>query len=192
MTITDGTSLTDLLSARGLFLTQDEGDATGAIYLCVRDGLPGGYPIGYALPSRAGTWFAYARSRPGRIFACDQVDSGLWSPESALRSALAHARYGDVLYALEQSTGTDTTYTVKVPRSWATHLTALPGVTVRPAGPSLTSRTLRLTAPAVALLRGQPERDGCHADLAGRLWLAGVGYELRREVRGSRTEGLLD
>ncbi|MER7176916.1 hypothetical protein [Streptomyces mesophilus] len=177
MTLTDGTSLTDLLSERGLFLTQDEGDATGAVYVCVRDGLPGGYPIGYALPSRTGTWFAYARSRPGRIFACDQVDAGLWSLESALRAVLSHARYGDVLYALEQAVGTDATYVVKVPRSWTARLTDLPGITA-------TGRTLRLTSPALALLRGQPERDGCYADLTGRLWLDGEAYELRREGRG--------
>ncbi|WP_093616642.1 hypothetical protein [Streptomyces indicus] len=173
----DPPSLTTLLAERGLFLTKDEGDATAAVYLCVRDGLPGGYPIGYALPSRTGTWFAYARSRPGRIFACDQVDAGLWSLESALRSALAHARYGDVLYALERATGNPATYRVKVPRSWTAHLTALPGITGR-------GGSLRLTAAAVAFLRGEPERADCHADMAGRLWLAGQPYALRRETRG--------
>ncbi len=177
LTLTDDTPLTNLLAERGLFLTQDDGDASATVYICVRDGLPGGYPIGYALPSRTGTWFAYARSRPGRIFSCDQVDAGLWSLESALRSVLAHARYGDVLYALEESTGTDVTYTVKVPRSWSARLSALPGIT------HTSGRTLRLTSPAVALLRGQPERGGCYADLAGRLWLEGASYELRRELR---------
>ncbi|MFI6940403.1 hypothetical protein ACIBI4_14115 [Streptomyces sp. NPDC050418] len=173
----DTTPLTSLLAERGLFLTQDDGDASAAVYICVQDGLPGGYPIGYALPSRTGTWFAYARSRPGRIFACDQVDAGLWSLESALRSALAHARYGDVLHALEKATGSDATYTVKVPRSWAPQLSALPGVIGCGGG------TLRLTSAAYAFLRGQPERGGFYADTAGRLWLAGESYELRRESR---------
>lgn len=101
MTVIDR-SLTRLLKQRRLFLTRERSDAAEIVYVCVDDGLPGGYPVGYVIPSRTGTWFAYARARPGRVFANDQVDAGLLSVEEAVRAVLDHARYGDVLFALEQ------------------------------------------------------------------------------------------
>ncbi|MEV3854993.1 hypothetical protein AB0J38_11780 [Streptomyces sp. NPDC050095] len=172
--------LVALLKQRGLHLTQERSDAAEITYVCVRDGLPGGYPIGYVLPSRTGTWFAYARARPGRIFACDQVDSGLPSSDAAVRAVVGHARYGDVLQAMELAAGSTATYTVDLPRRHAARLAAraeTDGVTR--IGPG----RVRLTAAAVAYLRGQPERLGRHVDPDNRLWLEGQPHPLIREYR---------
>ncbi|MFJ6633959.1 hypothetical protein ACIQMR_21615 [Streptomyces sp. NPDC091376] len=179
MTVIDR-SLATLLKQRRLFLTRERSDAAEVVYVCVNDGLPGGYPIGYVIPSRAGTWFAYARARPGRVFTCDQVDANLLSIDTAVRAVLDHARYGDVLYALERATGSDTTYTAEVHRDHAAWLTALDvpeGIT------HLGNGRVRLTGPALAYLRGLPERLGCHVDDENRLRLAGVSYLLTREPR---------
>ncbi|MCQ4213156.1 hypothetical protein [Streptomyces longispororuber] len=172
--------LTALLKQRGLYLNQERSDAAEIMYVCLRDGLPGGYPVGYVLPSRTGTWFAYARSRPGRVFACDQVESGLFSVESAVRAVLGHARYGDVLRAMELAAGSTATYTADLPRRHAARLAALAepdGVTRLGAG------RVRLTAAAVAYLRGLPERHGPHVDHENRIWLTGDSYPLLREPR---------
>ncbi|MEV7520430.1 hypothetical protein [Streptomyces sp. NPDC091371] len=179
MTVIDG-SLTMLLKARGLFLTREESDAAGIVYVCLDDGLPGGYPVGYVVPSRAGSWFAYARARAGRVFACDQVDAGLSGIEAAVRAVLDHARYGDVLYALARDSGAEVSYTAELRRDHATWLASLPapnGIT------HLGGGRVRLTGPAVAYLRGLPERRGCHVDAEDRLWLAGEPYRLVRETR---------
>ncbi|MEV0090965.1 hypothetical protein [Streptomyces sp. NPDC050738] len=179
MTVVDG-HLATLLRQRGLHLTQERSDAAEIVYVCLEDGLPGGYPIGYALPSRAGTWFAYARARPGRIFACDQVGSGLFSVESAVHAVLRHAYYGDVLQAMELATGSTTVYLADLPRRHLARLTALLG----PDGLTrLGSGRIRLTAAAVAYLRGLPERFGCQVDHEDRIWLAGEQHPLVRESR---------
>ncbi|MHC0433211.1 hypothetical protein ACX6XY_23990 [Streptomyces sp. O3] len=173
-------SLTTLLNQRRLFLTRERSDAAEIVYVCVDDGLPGGYPVGYAVPSRAGTWFAYARSRPGRVFACDQVDAGLPSAEAAVRAVIDHARYGDVLYALERGVGSDATYTTELHRDHAAWLVALDepeGIT------DLGGGRVRFTGPAVAYLRGLPARLGCHVDQEDRIWLAGQPHRLIREPR---------
>ncbi|MGW6142519.1 hypothetical protein ACWFRM_42365 [Streptomyces sp. NPDC055144] len=177
MTVADR-PLTALLKQRGLHLTQERSDAADITYVCLHDGLPGGYPIGYVLPSRAGTWFAYARARPGRIFACDQVESGLSSAESAVRAVLDHAHFGDVLHAMELAAGSNATYTADLPRGHAARLTALaePGGVTR-----LGNRRVRLTATAVAYLRGLPKQHGCHVDHEDRIWLGGESYALTRE-----------
>ncbi|MGW7362044.1 hypothetical protein ACWGI8_01120 [Streptomyces sp. NPDC054841] len=179
MTVSDR-SLTTLLKQRMLFLTRERSDAAEIVYVCVDDGLPGGYPVGYVMPSRAGTWFAYARVRPGRVFACDQVDAGLLSIDAAVRAVLDHARYGDVLYALERGVGSDATYTTVLHPDHAAWLAALDepeGIT------HLGDGRVRLTGPAVAYLRGLPERLGCHVDDEDRIWLAGESYRLIREPR---------
>ncbi|WP_329388585.1 hypothetical protein OG625_33870 [Streptomyces sp. NBC_01351] len=179
MTVIDG-SLTALLTTRGLFLTRERSDAAGIVYVCVDDGLPGGYPVGYVVPSRAGTWFAYARARAGRVFACDQVDAGLSGMEAAVRAVLDHARYGDVLYALARESGAEVSYTAELPReraAWLAALAAPKGIT------HLGGGSVRLTGPAVAYLRGLPQRLGCHVDAEDRLWLAGDPYRLIRVTR---------
>ncbi|MCX4644856.1 MULTISPECIES: hypothetical protein [unclassified Streptomyces] len=88
-----------LLKGRGLFLSVERRDAAEVVYVCVDDGLPGGYPVGYVISSRTGTWSAYARVRPGRIFTTDEISSGLESVDEAVRAVVAHARYEDVLTA---------------------------------------------------------------------------------------------
>ncbi|MFB6612831.1 hypothetical protein ACIGFK_15145 [Streptomyces sp. NPDC085524] len=179
MTVIDG-SLTTLLKTRGLFLTRERSDAAGIVYVCVDDGLPGGYPVGYVVPSRAGTWFAYARARAGRVFACDQVDAGLPGIDAAVRSVLDHARYGDVLYALARESGSGETYTAELHRehaAWLASLSAPKGIS------RLGDGRVRLTGPAVAYLRGLPARLGCHVDAEDRIWLAGEPYRLVRETR---------
>ncbi|WP_405782040.1 phage late control D family protein [Streptomyces sp. NBC_01378] len=88
-----------LLKERGLFLSVERSDAAEVVYVCVDDGLPGGYPVGYVISSRTGTWSAYARVRPGRIFTTDEISSGLESVDEAVRAVVAHARYEDVLTA---------------------------------------------------------------------------------------------
>ncbi|MFJ8013409.1 hypothetical protein [Streptomyces sp. NPDC096339] len=179
MTVIDG-SLGALLKTRGLFLTQERSDAAGIVYVCVDDGLPGGYPVGYVVPSRAGNWFAYARARAGRVFACDQVDAGLSGIEAAVRSVLDHARYGDVLYALARESGSEDVYTVELHRehaAWLASLSAPKGIT------RVGDGRVRLTGPAVAYLRGLPRRLGCHVDVEDRIWLAGEPYRLVREPR---------
>ncbi|MFE5029258.1 hypothetical protein ACFRAO_39700 [Streptomyces sp. NPDC056656] len=87
------------LKGRGLFLSVERSDAVEVVYVCVDDGIPGGYPVGYVISSRTGTWAAYARVRPGRIFTTDEISSGLASVEEAIRAVVAHARYEDVLTA---------------------------------------------------------------------------------------------
>ncbi|WP_328888539.1 hypothetical protein [Streptomyces sp. NBC_00316] len=179
-------SLTTMLKQRRLFLTRERSDAAEIVYVCVDDGLPGGYPVGYVIPSRAGTWFAYARARPGRVFACDQVDAGLLSIDAAVRAVLGHARYGDVLYALEQGVGSDTTYTTEVRQDHAVWLAAL----AEPEGIThLGNGRVRFTGPAVAYLRGLPERLGCHVDDEDRIRLAGESYRLIREIRHTGPAG---
>ncbi|MET9582069.1 hypothetical protein ABZY10_02905 [Streptomyces sp. NPDC006539] len=179
MTVIDR-SLTRLLKQRRLFLTRERSDAAEIVYVCVDDGLPGGYPVGYVIPSRTGTWFAYARARPGRVFANDQVDAGLLSAEEAVRAVLDHARYGDVLFALEQRAGSDATFTAEVHRAHATWLAAL----AEPEGIThLGNGRVRFTGPAVAYLRGLPERLGCHVDDEDRIHLGGESYRLTRETR---------
>ncbi|MER5182654.1 hypothetical protein ABT009_30615 [Streptomyces sp. NPDC002896] len=173
-------SLTSLLKQRKLFLMRERSDAAEIVYVCVDDGLPGGYPVGYVIPSRAGTWFAYARARPGRVFASDQVDACLSSIDEAVRAVLDHARYGDVLFALEKGAGSNATYTAEVHRHHATWLAALDvpeGIT------HLGNGRVRFTGPAVAYLRGLPERFGCHVDDEDRIWLAGESYRLIREIQ---------
>ncbi|WP_392753198.1 hypothetical protein [Streptomyces sp. LN590] len=188
MTVIDR-SLTRLLKQRRLFLTRERSDAAEIVYVCVDDGLPGGYPVGYVIPSRTGTWFAYARARPGRVFANDQVDAGLLSVEEAVRAVLDHARYGDVLFALEQRAGSDATYTAEVHRAHATWLAAL----AEPEGIThLGNGRVRFTGPAVAYLRGLPERLGCHVEDEDRIHLGGKSYRLTRETRHTgeaRSEG---
>ncbi|MFD5118967.1 hypothetical protein [Streptomyces sp. NPDC058385] len=88
-----------MLKGRGLFLSVERSDAAEVVYVCVDDGLPGGYPVGYVISSRTGTWSAYARVRPGRIFTTDEISSGLESVDEAVRAVVAHARYDDVLTA---------------------------------------------------------------------------------------------
>ncbi|WP_425826768.1 hypothetical protein [Streptomyces fractus] len=179
MTVVDR-PLTTLLRQRGLFLTQERSDAAEIMYVCVRDGLPGGYPIGYALPSRNGTWFAYARARPGRIFACDQVASGLFSVESAVRTVLDHAHFGDVLQALERAAGATATYTADLPRGHVARIAELAG----PDGLTcLGGGRIRLAATTVAYLRGLPRRLDCHVDDENRIRVAGETYPLTRERR---------
>lgn len=96
--------LTRLLNERRLFLSPEpeRTAATDAMYVCVDDGFPGGVPIGHVTPSDAGTWSAYARVRPGRIFAEDLVSGELSSLEDAVRAVLEHARYEDVMAELEE------------------------------------------------------------------------------------------
>jgi len=96
-------SLTRLLNQRWLFLSPEpeRAAATDAVYVCVDDGLPGGVPIGHVTLSDTGTWSAYARVRPGRVFAEDEVSTGLPSLEDAVRAVLEHARYDDVTADLE-------------------------------------------------------------------------------------------
>ncbi|MFD9726392.1 hypothetical protein [Streptomyces sp. NPDC059072] len=169
MTVIDG-SLTALLMTRGLFLTRERSDAAGIVYVCVDDGPPGGYPVGYVVPSRTGSWFAYARARAGRVFACDQVDAGLTGIEAAVRAVLDHARYGDVLYALARERESGDAYTVELHwelAAWLASLSAPRGIS------RLGARKVRLTGPAVAYLRGLPQRLGCHVDAQDRIWLAG-------------------
>ncbi|MEB8338062.1 hypothetical protein [Streptomyces endophyticus] len=179
MTVVDR-PLTTLLRQRGLFLTQERSDAAEIMYVCVRDGLPGGYPVGYVLPSRAGTWFAYARARPGRIFACDQVDSGLFSLVSAVRAVLEHAHFGDVLQALERAAGVTTTYTADLPRVHVARIAAVAG----PDGLARLGRgRVRLTATTVAYLRGLPRRLDCYVDEENRIRVEGETYLLTREGR---------
>ncbi|MFI8423471.1 hypothetical protein [Streptomyces sp. NPDC085479] len=67
----------------------------GVVYVCVDDGFPGGFPIGRAIRDDDGTWCAYARHRPGRLFADDRVATGLADLRAAVREVLAHARYTD-------------------------------------------------------------------------------------------------
>ncbi|WP_329117544.1 hypothetical protein [Streptomyces sp. NBC_01465] len=184
MTVVDR-ALAELLNQRGLFLAQERSDAAEILYVCLADGLPGGYPVGYVIPSRTGTWYAYARSRPGRIFACDLVDSGLFSADSAVRAVLDNAYFGDVLRALELTAGSHTTYTAGLPRRHITRLTALAG----PEGITrLGTGRVRLTAAAVAFLRGLPERLGCRVDHEDRLWPAGASFPLTREARPERQD----
>lgn len=96
-------SLTRLLNQRWLFLSPEpeRAAATDAVYVCVDDGFPGGVPIGHVTLSDTGTWSAYARVRPGRVFAEDEVSTGLPSLEDAVRAVLEHARYDDVTADLE-------------------------------------------------------------------------------------------
>ncbi|MFI1397538.1 hypothetical protein [Streptomyces sp. NPDC020681] len=105
-------SLTRLLKQRMLFLSPDRTDAADAdvVYVCVDDGLPGGFPVGRVILSDTGTWSAYARVRPGRVFANDRVSAGLLSLDEAVRAVVDHARYGDVVSALEQEADCVTTY----------------------------------------------------------------------------------
>jgi hypothetical protein len=148
----------------------------------VDDGLPGGFPVGHVIPSGpsgAGTWTAYARVRPGRFFANDQVSARLLSVDEAVRAVLDHARYGDVMFALEQEAGSVATYTAEVHRDHAARLAALDepeGIT------HLGNGTVRLTSPAVAYLRSLPERVGCRIDGEDRIRLAGDSYPLIRET----------
>ncbi|PBC62722.1 hypothetical protein BKI49_15780 [Streptomyces sp. Tue6028] len=183
MTVIDR-SLTGQLKRRGLFLTQERSDVAEIVYVCVDDGLPGGFPVGYVIPSRAGAWSAYARVRPGvRVFATDEVGTGLPDVVEAVRAVLDHARYGDVLFALEQETDRDGTYTAQVRRehaAWFAALDAPEGIT------QLGDGRIRLTAPAVAYLRGLPARLGCHVDGDDRIRLAGESYVLTREPRRVR------
>ncbi|MFF2776035.1 hypothetical protein ACFVU3_14110 [Streptomyces sp. NPDC058052] len=67
----------------------------GVVYVCVDDGFPGGFPIGRAIRDDDGTWCAYARFRPGRVFADDRVAAGLPDLRAAVRTVLAHARRTD-------------------------------------------------------------------------------------------------
>ncbi|WP_210588850.1 hypothetical protein [Streptomyces sp. GESEQ-35] len=100
MAVDDG-SLTSLLQQRRLFLTPERRRAGVVVYVCVDDGFPGGFPVGRVIPCEAGTWSAYARVRSGRVFADDLVSAGLPSLEEAVRAVVGHARYGDVLLAME-------------------------------------------------------------------------------------------
>lgn len=96
-------SLTSLLNQRRLSFSPEpeRAAAMDAVYVCVDDGFPGGVPIGHVTLSDTGTWSAYARVRPGRVFAEDQVSAGLPTLEDAVRAVLEHARYEDVLADLE-------------------------------------------------------------------------------------------
>lgn len=105
----------------------------------------------------------------------------------AVLAVLAHARYGDVLFALEQRADSGTTYTAEVPGTHATRLTAL----AEPAGITrLANGRIRLTAPALAYLRGLPERLGCRVDDENRLRLAGEPYRLIREPGPAHRRGM--
>ncbi|MFC9915676.1 hypothetical protein [Streptomyces sp. NPDC059862] len=104
MAVDDG-SLTSLLQQRRLFLTPERRRAGVVVYVCVDDGFPGGFPVGRVIPSEAGTWAAYARVRPGRVFAEDRVATGLPNLAQAVRAVVDHAHIGDVLLGLEQGAG---------------------------------------------------------------------------------------
>ncbi|WP_157870107.1 MULTISPECIES: hypothetical protein [unclassified Streptomyces] len=81
---------------RGILLVPDRPvEQGGVVYVCVDDGFPGGFPIGRAIRDDDGTWCAYARFRPGRVFADDRVATGLPDLRAAVRKVLAHARYTD-------------------------------------------------------------------------------------------------
>ncbi|MFF3653948.1 hypothetical protein [Streptomyces olivochromogenes] len=181
MTVIDG-SLARVLKHRRLFLSLERNEAVEIVYVCVDDGLPGGFPIGHVIAtgaSGAGTWSAYARARPGRVFANDQVATGLLSVGEAVGAVLDHARYGDVMFALEQQSGTVVTYIAEVHRDYAAHLAALDepeGIT------HLGNGTVRFTSPAVAYLRSLPERLDCRIDGENRIRLAGESYPLIREI----------
>ncbi|MFI1357451.1 hypothetical protein ACH4TV_28280 [Streptomyces sp. NPDC020898] len=101
MAVVDG-AFARLLNQRRLFLSPERPAATDAVYVCVDDGFPGGVPIGHVTLSDTGTWSAYARARPGRVFTEDQVSAGLPNLEDAVRAVLEHARYEDVMAELEE------------------------------------------------------------------------------------------
>ncbi|MEV0743783.1 hypothetical protein OG345_24350 [Streptomyces sp. NBC_01220] len=96
MTVIDE-SLARILEERGLFLSLERTETVEVGYLCVDDGIPGGFPIGYVMSSGAGTWSAYARVRPGRVFVNDRVSTGLPDIGEAVRSVLTRARFEDVM-----------------------------------------------------------------------------------------------
>ncbi|MGW4055658.1 hypothetical protein ACWENA_33045 [Streptomyces sp. NPDC004779] len=80
----------------GILLVPDRPTGRGGVvYVCLDDGFPGGFPIGRAIRDDDGTWCAYARFRPGRIFADDRVATGLPDLRAAVREVLAHARHTD-------------------------------------------------------------------------------------------------
>ncbi|MGI5253489.1 hypothetical protein [Actinacidiphila glaucinigra] len=181
MAVIDGT-LTRLLKQRRLFLHHERNEAVEVVYVCVDDGLPGGFPVGHVIPSGASgaaTWTAYARVRPGRCFSNDQVGAALLSVHEAVRAVLDHAHYGDVMFALEQEAGSVATYTAEVHQQHAVRLASLDepeGIT------HLGNGTVRFTSPAVAYLRSLPERFGCRVDGEDRIRLAGDSYQLIRET----------
>ncbi|MGW5000789.1 hypothetical protein ACWEP8_24290 [Streptomyces hydrogenans] len=80
-------------SGQGVFLLVPDRPVArgGVVYVCVDDGFPGGHPIGRAIRDDDGTWRAYARFRPGRVFADDRVATGLLDLPTAVRQVLAHA-----------------------------------------------------------------------------------------------------
>ncbi|MFE1272042.1 hypothetical protein [Streptomyces sp. NPDC058758] len=84
-------------SGRGAVLLLPDGPVGrgGVVYVCVDDGFPGGFPLGRAIRDDDGTWCAYARFRPGRVFADDRVATGLPDLRAAVREVLAHARPTD-------------------------------------------------------------------------------------------------
>lgn len=181
MPVIDG-SLARVLKQRRLFLGLERNEAVEIVYVCVDDGLPGGFPVGQVIrtgASGAGTWSAYARVRPGRVFANDQVATGLSTVGEGVSAVLDHARYGDVMFALEQQSGSVVTYVAEVHRDHATHLAALDepeGIT------HLGNGRVRFTSPAVAYLRSLPERLDCRVDGENLIRLAGASYPLIREI----------
>ncbi|MFJ8020549.1 hypothetical protein [Streptomyces sp. NPDC096311] len=63
------------------------------VYVCVDDGLPGGFPIGHVIrtgASGAGSWSAYARVRPGRVVANDQAATSLLTVGEVHRDHATH------------------------------------------------------------------------------------------------------
>ncbi|MFD8010737.1 hypothetical protein [Streptomyces sp. NPDC058955] len=90
----ESNALTSPSGQYGILLVLDRPvERGGVVYVCVDDGFPGGFPVGRAIRGDDGTWCAYARVRPGRVFADDRVATGLRDLRMAVRKVLAHARY---------------------------------------------------------------------------------------------------
>jgi hypothetical protein len=175
-------SLTKLLKERGLHLRKAKpgrhvGDEETFLVL-VDDGHPDGFQVGHVVAAAGGmTWLPYARTDGGRT---RQVGVGLLSFGAAIQAVVEHARFDDILRAVEARSGRGTTYSAVVDEGHAEWLAALEepeGIT------NLGNGRVRFTESAVAFLRNPPSPLNLYVQVHGadELALDLCSYKLTRD-----------
>ncbi|RSN63544.1 hypothetical protein DMH01_13325 [Amycolatopsis sp. WAC 04182] len=172
-----GAAVRKLLEQRNLFLKTEHDGREKIVYVCVDDGAPGGLPVGHVIGKAGGVWLAYARVPQGDYFGSAQVALGLTTCDEAVRAVLDHARYSDILRAVERSSGgVAKTYTAVVDPGHAEWL----GTLEEPAGITLLGDgKVRFTESAIAYLRKPPPPLSLFVEVQGdRLILDFMTYDL--------------
>ncbi|TXS35603.1 hypothetical protein EAO75_43920 [Streptomyces sp. uw30] len=175
-------SLTKLLKERGLYLRKAQPGQHVAheetLLVRVADGSPDGFQVGHVVSAAGGmTWIPYARTGGHHT---SKVGAGLLSFAAAVQAVVEHARYDDILRAVEAKSGRGTTYTAVVDEGHAEWLAALEepkGIT------NLGNGRVRFTESAVAFLRNPPMPLSLYVQVHGadELALDLCSYKLTRD-----------